>query len=146
MKEKEINLTVEELDYLLKGTLHWEDIAWRGATPLRKPLEQQTIFNLHPKAYPKELKQESQEDQNYHTSSSYAGNSSQEVAMEAAPFPKKRVFEDKWPLDKDIFEDDSLDSLEPEEEELFWSGTKVYVLLSLVGVITLGTWFYFVFA
>jgi len=66
--------------------------------------------------------------------------------MEAAPFPKKRVFEDKWPLDKDIFEDDSLDSLEPEEEELFWSGTKVYVLLSLVGVITLGTWFYFVFA
>lgn len=39
MKEKEVRLTVEEIDYLLKGSIHWDDIESRVGAPLRKPLE-----------------------------------------------------------------------------------------------------------
>lgn len=39
MKEKEVRLTVEEIDYLLKGSIHWDDIELRVEAPLRKPIE-----------------------------------------------------------------------------------------------------------
>jgi hypothetical protein len=156
MKEKEIKLTAEELDYLLKGTLHWDDIAWRGESSLRKPFEQEfkqgksedfkgklraenpaiehSSFDL--------LDKNSSDTLNHY----YHGDneSAVQVSNEATPFPRKRVFEDKWPLDQDIFMDDEELDIE-EEEETFWSGTKVYILLSLVVCITLGTWAYFVF-
>lgn len=39
MKEKEVRLTVEEIDYLLKGSIHWDDIEPRVEVPFRKPIE-----------------------------------------------------------------------------------------------------------
>lgn len=39
MKEKEVRLTVEEIDYLLKGSIHWNDIEPRVEVSLRKPIE-----------------------------------------------------------------------------------------------------------
>lgn len=39
MKEKEVRLTGEEINYLLKGSIHWDDIEGRVEVPLRKPIE-----------------------------------------------------------------------------------------------------------
>lgn len=39
MKEKEVRLTVEEINYLLKGSILWDDIEPRVEAPLRKPIE-----------------------------------------------------------------------------------------------------------
>lgn len=96
MKEKEVRLTSEEIDYLLKGTIHWEDVSSRVDGTLRKPID---------KAPKKDFGLERKED-----------------------------IED--PFEVDLFE----------EDHPFWSGTKVYILLSLMGCITLVTWAYFVFA
>lgn len=38
MKEKEVHLTLEEIDYLIKGSIHWNDIESRVDAPSRKPI------------------------------------------------------------------------------------------------------------
>lgn len=98
MKEKEIHLTLEEIDYLLKGTVHWEDIAPRATGPLRKPMN---------------MGAGGKEAANFAGEANFAGD-----------------------MKGDFFE----------EDQPFWSGAKVYIILSLMGCLTLGTWAYFVFA
>jgi hypothetical protein len=98
MKEKEVYLSREEIDYLLKGSIHWEEIETRVDTPYRKPIE------------PENTK---------------------------SPLGKREL----------------LDRLSAQEtpkvtnlSKSFLEGTKVLWLLLGVGIITIGTWVYFVFA
>jgi hypothetical protein len=39
MKEKEVHLSIDEIDYLLQGSIHWNDIESRVNAPLRKPIQ-----------------------------------------------------------------------------------------------------------
>ncbi|AGA67944.1 hypothetical protein Desdi_0398 [Desulfitobacterium dichloroeliminans LMG P-21439] len=110
MKEKEIRLTPEEIDYLLKGTIDWEDLSARTERPLRRTIDL---------AVPKNV----------------SGSLSHEAWVRS-----EQSARDDNERDDGNDQDDEVDQLP------FWSGTKVYILLSVMGCITLGTWVYFVFA
>ena len=116
MKEKEIHLTTEEIDYLLKGTIHWEDILKRENAPFRKPMDKSLDTAAKTISKPRDF-----------------------LANPPAEHQEMDIFSDF-----DYNPADDIDSYE--EEQPFWSGAKVYILLSLTGTITLGTWAYFVFA
>ncbi|MGE4273382.1 MAG: hypothetical protein AB7E31_11000 [Desulfitobacterium sp.] len=109
MKEKEIRLTPEEIDYLLKGTIHWEDLSARSEGPLRSTIDP---------AVPKDAS----------VSLSHEPRVRSKFTAQNDPEPDKNDLDDEG------------------DPTLFWSGTKVYILLSVMGCITLGTWAYFVFA
>jgi hypothetical protein len=96
MKEKELHLTVDEIDYLLKGMIHWDEIESRVDAQQRKPIEFRN----------EELKDSLQ-----------------------APDPR-----------------DSASRGDQILYEPFLEGDRVYWILSGVGIVTLGTWIYFVFA
>lgn len=107
MKKKEIHLTSEEIDYLLKGTIHWEDIARREDTPFRKPMDSAANKS--------------------HSARGFIANPSSENQEE--------IISQKYFVEEKI----------PQEAQPFWSGAKVYIVLSFMLCITLGTWAYFVF-
>ena len=109
MKEKEVHLTVEEIDYLLKGSIHWDDIEFRVDAPSRKPIETR--------------KQKSPLEQS-------------ELGKFSAFTESERVNHLEPTLG-----DSLITATKP-----FLQGNGVYWVLSGVGIITLGTWAYFVFA
>lgn len=114
MKERKIYLTPEEINYLVKGTIHWEDVKGRvDATP-RKPIESRGHKGLEEPILPRK-KEDVQ-----------------------PPFAEENnVY---WKLAG------VLPRSEQDVREPFLEGNNVYWILAGVGMITLGTWIYFVFA
>ncbi|SHN53076.1 hypothetical protein [Desulfitobacterium chlororespirans] len=137
MKEKEIRLTSEEIDYLLKGTIHWEDIASRTAGPLRKSVDPGTkeaeSGDYLKKPSFKDIEQTKVPERGPFNSEGQGRN-----------FNHNEKDRESFNFKEDTDEDFAEDFLA--EDQPFWSGTKVYIILSLTGCITLGTWAYFVFA
>lgn len=130
MKEKEIRLTSQEIDYLLKGTIQWDDILSRQQSSLRKPLDIPNEQEDKWKSWKPEEPEEYEEP----------------VELKGWDFRRKDYQKDN-PPSKDFPEGDSrLQDYEEENELPFLSGTKVYLLLSFTACIVLGTWIYFVFA
>lgn len=116
MKEKQVRLSVEEIDYLLKGSIHWDDIEPRVEVPLGKPIgpryenrPQERIRADEPSTEDSMLKDHRSKD-----SGAELANSS--LSQEEGP-------------------------IKP-----FLEGNKVYWVLSGVSFLTLGIWVYFVFA
>lgn len=139
MKEKEIRLTSEELDYLLKGTIHWEDISSRGEAPLRKPVDAPSKRDDRAEDFRTRIKNQNQGWDKDYTKNLKGHNKDHnkdysidvEINYDQKFLEEEQSLEENWSF---------------EEARPFWSGSKVYILLTLVGGITLGTWAYFVFA
>lgn len=128
MKEKHVRLTVEEIDYLLKGSIHWDDIELRVEVPLRKPIEPRVEVPLGKPIGPKY--------ENRPLERVIADEFSTEDSMLKEPRLKdSRAELDDSPLSQEV------GSTKP-----FLEGNKVYWVLSGVSFLTLGTWIYFVFA
>lgn len=167
MKEKQVRLTAEEIDYLLKGSIHWDDIERRVEVPLRKSMEPRVEAPVRKPLEP------------------FAEDSLQALklddlkvegsGLEEGLRPRPPRFEDdlkrRGPrLEEDLrlrefrFEEDfklkddprlidseakSEDALLPQEGDFakpLLEGKAVYWVLSGVSFLTLGTWIYFVFA
>lgn len=190
MKEKEVRLTSEEIDYLLKGTIHWEDISTRVDGPLRKPIDKavKKDFGLEGKEGFKATERNSFGSRETGETRGTRGISEPGETRELRNFGDSRGFRETWDakgakgiretneargteearerpfssgasrnfLTRTSFDfnedykgvDHEQEGIEDlfEEDHPFWTGTKVYIVLSLMGCITLGTWAYFVFA
>lgn len=110
MKEKEIELSREEVRYLLLGTIHWQDIVQRDS----------------------------------HTQRSSSGI--RKLGEPLAERPKPSV---KRPEDKDAERFELNQVLLGNNKELRMSsfdGKGVIFFITAVGIITISTWAYFVFA
>jgi hypothetical protein len=126
MKEKEVRLSQEEIDYLLNGSIHWNDIETRVEAPLRRKFENP---------------QES-------GSSSDKGNEPESFLTNA------RLDETGYDQRKAAQKPDELKIDFPESElerkstlaKPFLEGKQVYWVLAGVVSLTLGIWAYFVFA
>ncbi|HHY25635.1 MAG TPA: hypothetical protein GX523_02565 [Desulfitobacterium dehalogenans] len=154
MKEKEIHLTSEEIDYLLKGTIHWEDIASRTAGSWRKPMgtgsKGSESRDFLRKAPFKDIEETKDFGQSTIETKVSERNPFDEKAFERSFNNQENKHEGfKRDSNEDKANEDFLGNINEdffEREQPFWSGTKVYIVLSLMGCITLGTWAYFVFA
>lgn len=122
MKEKQVRLTAEEIDYLLKGSILWDDIEPRVEVPLRKPIEPRVEA---PTGKPIKSSLE---------------DSIQDFKLKDFKVESSRV-EDDVNLKSDTLLSQEEDSVKP-----FLEGRAVYWVLSGVSFLTLGTWIYFVFA
>lgn len=110
MKEKEIELSQEEVRYLLLGTIHWQDIAERDIRTQRSPSGIRKLGE--PLAERSKLSVERPEDKD----------------TERFELNKVLLGNDKE-LKRSVFE-----------------GKEVIFLITAVGIITISTWAYFVFA
>ncbi len=123
MKEKQVRLTAEEIDYLLKGSILWDDIEPRVEVPLRKPIEPRVEA---PSGKPIKSSLE---------------DSMQDFRLKDLKVENSRIEEDVKLKSRKFEEDQEGDSVKP-----FLEGRAVYWVLSGVSFLTLGTWIYFVFA
>lgn len=115
MKEKEIELSTEEIRYLLKGTIHWQDIEEKDKPVVRSS----AILRKEGEVVPPK-KEETQKIE-IKRSSETESNERSEL--------NRVLLGDKKGMNPHILE-----------------GRPVAFLLTIVGLLTVTTWAYFVFA
>ncbi|AHF08381.1 hypothetical protein [Desulfitobacterium metallireducens] len=115
MKEKEIELSTEEIRYLLKGMIHWQDIEEK-----ENPLMRNSAIS---RKQNESVSQKTAQDQKIEIKRSSETESHERSEL------NRVLLGDKQEISPHIFE-----------------GRPVVFLLATVGLLTVSTWAYFVFA